>query len=157
MPTFTFTQPLRQLEKRKGGYYYLSLDADTVNQYEKKKAVRLRCNIDDTIEYSCGLNHMGDGSFFIIVATKILRQLDKELGDQVTFRIFEDPNPLGVEVPEVLEVFLDQDEVAAAIYDQLTDGKKRSLIYTIRPTKNIDKQIEKIQAFLTKEAAKLKK
>ncbi len=157
MPRFTFQQPIRQLEKRKGGYYYLVIESDIVEQYEKKRSVRLKCVIDHKVEFSCGLNHLGDGNFFIIVATKHLKSLGKELGSDVVFEIFEDPNPLGVEVPETLQVLLDQDEAAKSTYDQLTDGKKRSLIYTIKPVKNIDTQVRKILEFLEAESQKSRK
>jgi len=148
MPHFKFHQPIQQLEKRKGGYFYFKIDASVVNQFEKKRATRLKCIINDLVEFSCGLNHYGDGNFFIIVATKHLKKLKKELGDNVDFEIYEDPNPLGVEVPEVLEVLLVQDEQLKAIYEKLTDGKKRSLIFSINKVKNIDLQVEKITSFL---------
>ena len=148
MPHFTFEQPLGQLEKRKGGYYYLTITADIVEKYEKKRATRLKCTIEKRVSFSCGLNHLGDGNFFIIVATRHLKTLGKEAGELVTFEIFEDPNPLGVEVPEVLQVLIDQDPEAKEIYDGLTDGKKRSLIYSIKGIKDIDKQVQKILAFL---------
>ena len=66
----------------------------------------------------------------------------------MSFEIYEDPNPLGVEVPEVLDVLLVQDDQLKAIYDKLTDGKKRSLIYSINKVKNVDLQVEKITTFL---------
>lgn len=148
MPKFSFEQPLKQLEKRKGGYYYLKIDKNTVDQYEKKRATRLKCTIDQKVSFSCGLNHFGDGNFFIIVATRHLKSLGKGLGDPVSFEIFEDPDPLGVKVPEVLQVLIDQDEGLKVIYDKLTDGKKRSLIYSIKSVKDVDKQVQKILAFL---------
>jgi hypothetical protein len=154
MPEFHFRQPIRQLEKRKGGYFYLVIDNATVDQFEKKRHVRLKCEIDHKISYSCGLNHLGDGNFFIIVATKYMKQLKKEPGETVQFKIYEDPNPLGVEEPEVLKVLLEQDSNAKSTYNQMTDGKKRSLIYTIRGTKNIDTQVSKILEFLETEAVK---
>ncbi|MEL6925343.1 MAG: DUF1905 domain-containing protein [Bacteroidota bacterium] len=154
---FEFTQHIGQLEKRKGGYYYLTIDADTVNQFEKKRHTRLVCTIDHKVSYSCGLNHLGDGNFFIILSTARLKKLGKELGDEVHFSIKPDPNPLGVEVPEVLTVLLQQDEAAKGIYDQLTDGKKRSLIFQIKPVKNIDLQVEKALQFLEGEAEKLRR
>ena len=157
MPRFHLQQPLRQLEKRKGGYYYLEVAADLVNQYEKKRSTRLICTIDDAVSYSCGLNHLGDGNFFIIIATKHLKKLGKELGDEITAEISEDPNPLGVEIPEVLQVLLAQDEYARKIFDQITDGKKRSLIYATRSIKDIDLQVQKIMSILEDEARKLEK
>lgn len=157
MPRLKFEQPILQLEKRKGGYFYLKIDASTVDLYEKKRAVRLKCILDEKVEYSCGLNHLGDGNFYIIVATKVLKSLSKHLGDTVAFEIFEDPNPLGVEVPEVLEVLLDQDDEAKAIYDKLTDGKKRSLIYTIKSVRDLDKQVNKALNFLNEEEMKMRR
>jgi len=157
MPRLKFQQNIGQLEKKRGGYFYLKIDKSTVEKFEKKRATRFICEIDKVVQYSCGLNHYGDGSFFIIVATKWMKKLKKEVGDKVSFEIYEDPNQLGVEIPEALLVLLEQDENANSIFEKITDGKKRSLIYSIKSTKNIDLQIERSLAFLEKEAEKLKK
>ncbi|MEL6593345.1 MAG: YdeI/OmpD-associated family protein, partial [Bacteroidota bacterium] len=61
----------------------------------------------------------------------------------------------GVAVPEVLDVLLQQDPEAKQIYDQITDGKKRSLIYTIMKIKDIDKQIQTTLDFLQAEYRKI--
>lgn len=145
---FSFEQHIRQLEKRKGGYFYLQVNAEIIDQFEKKRHTRLVCTIDGQVSYSCGLNHLGDGNYFIIVASKYLKQLGKGLGQKVIFEIREDPNPLGVEVPEVLAVLLAQDEEVHRVYQQLTDGKKRSLIYTLLKVKDIDEQVHTALKFL---------
>ena len=154
MPHFTFEQPIRQLEKQKGGYFYLKINADIVNKYEKQRAARLKCVIDQKVSYSCGLNHFGDGDYFIIVATRHLKSIGKELNDIVSFEIFEDPNPLGVEIPKVLEVLQEQDEEIKELFNNLTDGKKRSLIYSINSVKDIDKQVQKILTFLNQQKSR---
>ena len=77
-----------------------------------------------------------------------MKKLKKEKGDLVQFRIEEDPDQLGVDVPEVLTVLLDQDVELKEVYDSITDGKKRSLIYRIVKIKDIDKQVKIIQDFL---------
>ncbi|HAS45333.1 MAG TPA: DUF1905 domain-containing protein [Microscillaceae bacterium] len=148
MPVFEFEQSLGQLEKRKGGYFFLKIEAQIIAQFEKKRHTRLVCEIDDIVKYSCGLNHLGDGNYFIIVATKYLKTLKKELGDVVHFKIYEDPNPLGVAIPEVLQALIAQDEVVKNRFEQYSDGKKRSLIYTIHKVKNIDLQVQKVYKFL---------
>lgn len=157
MPRLSFEQAIRQLEKRKGGYFYLGIPAEEVAKFEKGKATRLLCTIDQKVSYSCGLNHMGDGNFFIIVATRYMKQLKMQVGDQVTFELVEDPNPLGVKVPEALAVLLEQDKAAKAVFEKITDGKKRSLIYTIQKLKDIDKQVQKSLDFLEEEDRKMKK
>ena len=157
MSHFRFEQPLEKLEPRKGGYYYLLIDSGIVNQFEKKQSVRLKCVIDGKVSLSCGLNHYGDGNFFIIVASRHVKTLGKELGDLVSFEIYEDPNPLGVEMPEVLQVLIDQDDQVKEIFDSLTDGKKRTLIHFIAKVKDVDKQVQKALAFLEEERLKLRK
>lgn len=150
-------QKIKQLEKRKGGYFYLKISSDIINQFSKKRATRMICTIDEVVSYRCGLNHLGDGNFYIIVAGKHLDSINKTLGDVVGFQIEEDPDQLGVEVPEVLSVFLEQDLNSKAIYNQLTDGKKRSLIYSCNKIKDLDKQVKIIADFLGKEKLKMNK
>jgi hypothetical protein len=148
-------QAIGQLEKIKGGYFYLTIEATIINQFERKRHTRLVCHLDEKISYQCGLNHLGDGNFFIIIAGKLLEQLGKKVGSFVHFKIEEDPNPLGVNVPEVLTVLLTQDESLKEIYDKITDGKKRALIFSILKVKDIDKQVQGITDFLAKEKLQL--
>ncbi|MGY3795133.1 YdeI/OmpD-associated family protein [uncultured Aquimarina sp.] len=157
MKSYSGEQTIKQLEKRKGGYFYLKIDSEIINQFSRKRATRMICTIDNIVSYRCGLNHLGDGNFYIIVAGKHLEKLDKELNDKVAYKIEEDPDQLGVEIPEVLSVLLEQDSEAKEIFDKITDGKKRSLIYSIVKIKNMDRQIKIITEFLAKEKAKLAK
>lgn len=80
-----------------------------------------------------------------------------EEGSLVSFEIYEDPNPLGVEEPETLLILVEQDPVMKTIYDRLTDGRKRSLIFATRTIKDVDKQIKAMVDFLMEEDRKWKK
>lgn len=150
-------QSLKQLEKRKGGYHYIQIPSSTINTFEKKRKTRLICTLDNAVSYRCGLNHLGNGDFFIIVAKKYLEELGKGIGDAVDWKIEEDPDPLGVEIPEVLAVLLTQDTQANAIFQKLTDGKKRNLIYSIIKIKDFDVQVRMIVDFLEEQAQFLRK
>jgi len=150
------TQTIKQLEKRKGGYFYLKIDAEIINQFAHKRSTRVICTINNSVSYRCGLNHLGDGNFYVILAGKYLKELNKELGEEVDYLIEEDPDQLGLEMPEVLSVLLEQDAEAKSIFDKITNGKKRSLIFSIQKTKNIDKQIKSALEFLAVEAQKMK-
>ncbi len=144
MKSFEDEQVIGQLEKRKGGYFYLTISADIVNQFEKKRHTRFLCTLDKKLTFPCGLNHLGDGNFFIILGSKNLKIVGKTLGDKICFELSEDPNPLGVDMPEVLEAFLEQDQNLKAVFDSLTLGKKRNVIHSINKIKDIDRQIQKI-------------
>ncbi len=154
LTSFEGKQAIGQLEKNKGGYFYLMIEAEIVNQFEKKRHTRFLCHLDEKTCYPCGLNHLGNGHYFIIVAGKYLEQLGKKPGDLVCFKIEKDPNPLGVDIPEVLQVLLAQDEDLNETFKKITDGKKRALIYSILKTKDIDKQVKTAMGFLAKEKQK---
>ena len=143
MKEYKSEQIIGQLEKRKGGYFFLKIEAEIINQFENKRQTRFLCTLQKSVTFQCGLNHLGDGNFFIILSTKNLQTVNKKLGDNIHYELNEDPNPLGVEMPEVLEAILEQDESIKAIFDILTLGKKRNVIHQINKIKNIDKQVQK--------------
>ncbi|WP_375448360.1 DUF1905 domain-containing protein [uncultured Fibrella sp.] len=148
MSVFEATLPIERLDERKGGYFYLQITAGAVDQFSKKRATRLICTLDRTVSYPCGLNHLGDGNFFIILASKHLRKLAKKSGDSVYCELTEDPNLLGVDVPPVVEALLEQDDDLKTRYEQLTDGGKRGLIHAVNTSKDIDRQVQIAVAIL---------
>lgn len=141
MKTYKSQQIIGQLEKRKGGYFFLKIESEIINQFQNKRHTRFICTLEKSLNFQCGLNHLGDGNFFIILSSKNLEIVQKQLGDEIHFELNEDPNPLGVEMPEVLEAVLEQDENLKASFDSLTLGKKRSIIFALNKIKDIDKQI----------------
>ena len=143
MKNYQNEQIIGQLEKRKGGYFYLKVDADIITQFKNKRHTRFLCTLDNQLTFQCGLNHLGDGNFFIILSGKNLNTIGKTFGDKICFELNEDPNPLGVDMPEVLEVVLEQYEDLKAVFESLTLGKKRNVIHSISRIKDIDKQIQK--------------
>jgi len=67
MNSFADEQTIGQLEKRKGGDFYLTVSAEVVNQFKNKRQTRFLCTLDEKLTFQCGLNHLGDGNFFIIL------------------------------------------------------------------------------------------
>ena len=131
------------LEPLRGGYYYIKIAKEIVNQFRYKRKTRLICTLEDSVEFRCGLNHLGDGNFFIIISRENLSRSKKNPGDIIEFEITEDPSPLGVEMPEDLEVLLQQDPALGEIFERLSAGKKRGIIYQIIRIKSIDKRIDR--------------
>ena len=148
MQIYQDDQVIDQLEKRKGGYFYLTIPSEVVNLFENKRQTRLVCTINEHFTFQCGLNHLGDGNFFIIIGSQKMKEIGKKLGDKVSFEIREDPNPLGVDMPEVLEAMLEQDEELKSVFENLSLGKQRSVIFAIQKIKSIDKQIESIRKYI---------
>jgi hypothetical protein len=141
MKKYKSEQIIGQLEKRKGGYFFLKVDAEIVEKFERKRNTRLICKLDNKLSFQCGLNHLGDGNFFIIVSTKNLKAIDRKVGETIQFELKEDPNPLGIDIPETIEVLLEQDTELKDKFYKFTNGKKRSIIVQTSKIKDIDKQI----------------
>ncbi len=143
MILFSDHQHIRQLEPRKGSYFYAVVPAEVVQTFPKQRKTRLLCTLDQQLTFACGLNHLGDGHFFIILSTKNLAAIHKELGDTISIDLQEDPNPLGVEMPEVLEVLLNQQPDLRTKFDGLTPGKQRNIIHSINKIKDLDLMVER--------------
>ncbi|MEM1312457.1 MAG: DUF1905 domain-containing protein [Patescibacteria group bacterium] len=134
-------QTVGQLEKRKGGYYYLMIAKDVVDKYPSKRHTGFICTLEKSLRFQCGLNHLGDGNYFIIISKNNLELVNKKLGDKIYFELEEDPDPLGVPIPEVLKsLFEDQD--LKNTFDSLTLGKKRHVIHTVSRIKDPEKQTQ---------------
>lgn len=135
------------LPKRKGGYHYIAIDKVVVNQFPKQKKTRLLCTINNA-SFPCGFNPLGNGDYYIILGAEKRKQCGIQLGETIAYELAVNPNLLGVAEPEILCEFLAQDPLANAKYKQLTDGKKRSLIFALMRVKDIDRSAQKIRTFL---------
>ncbi|WP_161555201.1 YdeI/OmpD-associated family protein [Dokdonia sinensis] len=75
------------------------------------------------------------------------KRYQKELGifpsDFFEVQLREDTSTYGVEVPEAFQAVLDSDPDGASLFEQLTDGKKRSLIYFVKRIKREQTQVDK--------------
>lgn len=140
---------LQKLPASKGGYYFLEIHAALVEQLPQKRNTRLVCVLDKKVTLHCGFNNLGNGHYFIIIAARHIAKIKKKAGDLVSAMLEPTADPLGIEVPEVLSALLEQDEELKQVYDAMTDGKKRSLVFLIKDMKSVDLQVQKATRFLT--------
>ncbi|WP_394971257.1 YdeI/OmpD-associated family protein [uncultured Croceitalea sp.] len=75
------------------------------------------------------------------------KRYQKELGifpnDYFKLQFFEDNSKYGVELPEEFEAVMLSDYEAYQIFESLTNGRKRGLIYAIARYKNSQTRIDK--------------
>jgi uncharacterized protein YdeI (YjbR/CyaY-like superfamily) len=90
----------------------------------------------------------------MMVSKAHMKDLDLMAGEKVHIEVFEDSNPLGVEVPEVLEALIAQDPIVAQVWERLTDGRKRTICHATKRIKNVDLQVEKALVFFEEEREK---
>lgn len=71
------------------------------------------------------------------------KNLGLHLNDYFDMQLFEDSSKYGVDMPEELDALLLSDYDAYQIFESLTKGKQRSIIYGIIRFKNSQKRIDK--------------
>ena len=149
-----YKHKILKFPQSKGSYHHIKIDKNVVDECSNGNKTRMICVLNNSIKIQCGFNHYGDGNYYIIISKKNLKSLDLIEGNYVNVKMFEDPNKLGVDIPEVLLVLIEQEPELKEIFNQLTDGSKRTLIHTIKRVKNIDTQILKTREFLLNKSLK---
>lgn len=104
---------------------------------------RVVCTINHTITFQCALMHDGDGGFFININAAIRNKLNLREGDTVTYTLSEDDSEYGLNMPIEFQELLHQDPEGDTLFQRLTPGKKRTLIYMVTTPKSADIRIRK--------------
>ena len=81
--------------------------------------------------------------YFMMFSKNNQKSLGIYPNDYFQLQFFEDTSKYGVEVPEEFDAVLLSDYEAYQIFESLTDGKKRGIIYMISRYKNAQTRIDK--------------
>jgi hypothetical protein len=130
------------LGKFDSGMHYIIVEENTVKHFLEKGAKRAICTIEN-VDFHCAFMPKKEGSFFINIGLKICKQLNLKMGDEVSPTFREDTTEYQFEMPEELTEVLYQDPDAFAVFEGLTDGNKRGLIYLVTMVKSSEKRIER--------------
>lgn len=84
--------------------------------------------------------------WFILLNKKLVQEL-KHI-PEISVVLEKDHSEFGMEMPEELEVLLDQDEVGKSLFMSLTPGKQRNLIYIVSKVKNTNSRLNKALAIV---------
>ena len=83
------------------------------------------------------------GAYLLMLSKAKQKELGVFQNDTIKLQLFEDTSKYGVEMPEELDAVLLSDYDAYQIFESLTAGKKRSIIYMISRYKNSQTRIDK--------------
>jgi len=125
--------------------YTLLLPDNIVAPFLKNNQKRVKAIAsfeDKAIRFYGAIQKRGDHHYMMFG-----KRYQKELGvfpyDYFKLQFFKDTSKYGVDMPEELEAVLLSDYEASKIFEFLTDGKKRGLIYAITRYKNVQTKIDK--------------
>ncbi len=100
-------------------------------------AKRLRGSIDGTT-FSRAVIATDDGELRLRFGRDWLRDAGLSPGDVVTVELDADQDPDRVDVPSELAVLLEADPVAEHLWEELTPGRQRSLVYGVERAKRTE-------------------
>ncbi|MDH3698891.1 MAG: YdeI/OmpD-associated family protein [Flavobacteriaceae bacterium] len=95
-----------------------------------------------SIEYYAALQKV-KGNFILMLNKPNQKKLGIFSNDYFQIQLFEDTSKYGVDMPEELEAVLDSDPDAYEVFESLTLGKKRGLIYAVAAYKTSQTRIDK--------------
>ena len=131
-----------KLDKFDSGMHYVFIEENIVKPFLEKGAKRAICTIEN-VDFHCAFMPKKEGSFFINIGSKICKQLNLKMGDEVNPTFREDTSEYQFDMPEEFTEVLYQDPDAFVLFEGLTDGNKRGLIYLVTMVKSSEKRIER--------------
>ena len=141
-----FTTKLQKFDSRLWGHHF-PIPAPIAEEFIDGNDRRVICNVNDLHSIQSALMPYPDG-YFILVNVNIVKKLKLRIGDDVILQLEKDHSEYGLPMPESLSALLEQDVEANGFFEQLSPGKKRTLIYLVGNVKNIDSQLNKGMAIL---------
>ncbi|MDC8003573.1 YdeI/OmpD-associated family protein [Aureisphaera galaxeae] len=107
------------------------------------KRVLVKASLRDKSHEFHGALQKIKGQYQIMFGKNNQKAIDLEPYESFYIQLVEDTSKYGVEMPEEFQAVLDSDPEAYELFEALTDGKKRGLIYTILRYKNSQTRIDK--------------
>jgi uncharacterized protein YdeI (YjbR/CyaY-like superfamily) len=131
------------LEKFDSGMHFIMLNNDIVNALTKENNKRVKCKMNNEVEFHCAIMPKKEGGHFINVGLAICKKLKINVGSKVSATFSVDKTEYQFQIPEELKEVLKTDFEADKIFHSLSKGNQRGLIYLVAQVKSSDKKIER--------------
>lgn len=101
----------------------------------KKGQIKVMVWFDHRVEYRGSLTKMGSGSHCLGVTKAIRKQLGKTFGDTVEVKLMQDLEERTVEIPEDVQLLLDENDEAAFLFKKMSYTHRKEYISWITEAK----------------------
>ena len=131
-----------KIEKFSNGMHYVMVNQEIVNAFLLKGSKRAICTINSE-HFHCAFMPKKEGGYFINLGSIICKKLNLNEGNEIILSFKDDDSEFQFDMPEEFIEVLYQDPDADSVFQSLTDGNKRGLIYVIMLVKSSEKRIER--------------
>jgi len=128
-------------------HFHIPVSDEIVNQMMDEQHRRVLIWIQGSGPYHLALMK-SKKYWYILVNQELRKRLELDETHQFQVRIERDHSEFGHDVPEELQVLLDQDVEGNGFFRNLTPGKQRSLIYLVTTVKNPESRMKKSLAII---------
>jgi len=127
---------------------HFKIPNDLVIKLSKDGKKRILCTVESNPHFHCAMMSDGKGGFFIMLNKEKEKQYGLVIGEEYTIKLEKDKSKYGMYLPEEFEELLYQDPKGEAVFETLTDGKKRNLIHLVAVPKKSETRLKKAVVIL---------
>ena len=131
-------------------YHHVIIPNEVVDMFDALPSKRrVLCSLNDEITIHSSLIPDGKGQYFIMLNKQVRDKLFLQVGSMVQLSLLPDESEYGMPMPDELRECLIQDPEGEKVFESLTPGKKRSLIYVVSKVKSPDLRMRKAMVIVT--------
>lgn len=133
------------LEKSGGKLWgwYIAVDNSDVERIKDLGWNRLIARIEDADPHHCAIVPLGHGLKGITLNKPFVEKNGFVLGQKLAVELREDKSKYGMPISEEFYAAMEEDAHAKGLFEKLTPGKKRNLIYYVDNVKSSDIKIRR--------------
>ncbi|NIJ54986.1 YdeI/OmpD-associated family protein [Dyadobacter arcticus] len=138
-----FESVLDRLPKKGGEFYMVVPDEIAVQFVEGRKPARVRCKLNDLVEFQCAIRPRGGGGFYINIGTPLRQEGKFVLGQKLFAKVWKDDSEFGRDMPEELFELLEMDEEGKRLFYESLPSHQRAVIYYVAGAKSVQIRIDR--------------
>lgn len=122
---------------------YIEIPQDIYEKMvEKTTDKRIKCTLNNTITVSRAMSQ-NKGMYYILLNKDVLKKCKIDIGNAVQVELQPDTSKYGIDITEEMEEVIFSDPKGNDLFDTLTPGAQRSLIYIVNKIKSSQLRIER--------------
>ncbi|MEM1216808.1 MAG: YdeI/OmpD-associated family protein [Bacteroidota bacterium] len=140
----SFTVRIDDLPVPEYGYMQMMpVPPEVADAFTAKKVKRLVASVNGHEHFHCALTSMGDGHYGVMLSQGKQDKFGVWEGETFQVTLLEDESEYGMPMPAEWEEVMAVDEAAWEAFQQLTPGRKRSVLYQVGSAKREETRIER--------------
>ncbi|MCF0062704.1 YdeI/OmpD-associated family protein [Dyadobacter chenwenxiniae] len=128
----------------KGGEFYMIVPDEVAMQFvQGRKPARVRCLLNDKVDFQCAIRPKGGGGFYINIGTPLRQEGKFVLGQKLHAEIRKDESEFGRDMPEELYELLEMDEEGKRLFHESLPSRQRGIIYYVAGAKSVQVRVDR--------------